>query len=222
MLSSLIRLGLAAFAGIMLLGLSACSGGGGAASVSTVQIRPSSYEVKEAATTTTVPTSAAAGPDGRSAAEQTYIVQSSNDVPYNIAKKFDVDLDALRNYNGWAEGTYAGFPGPGGTVRIPPGAKFIDPSATTTTAASASGGGTDTAASAPTGSAGGDRCNPTYTIESGDAPLVITRKFDITLDQLNAVNASTPNWPNLYTGRVIKLPPPADCAGAVTTTTAAG
>ena len=34
----------------------------------------------------------------------------------------------------------------------------------------------------------GDRCAPTYVIESGDAPLVITRKFDITLDQLNAVN----------------------------------
>ena len=71
------------------------------------------------------------------------------------------------------------------------------------------------------GSSGGDRCNPTYEVQTGDAPLVITRKFDITIEQLNAANVDTPNWPNLYTGREIKLPPPADCAGAVTTTTIA-
>ncbi len=58
---------------------------------------------------------------------------------------------------------------------------------------------------------GGDRCNPIYVVESGDAPLVITRKFDITLEQLNAANTATPDWPNLYTGREIKLPPPGDC-----------
>ena len=50
---------------------------------------------------------------------------------------------------------------------------------------------------------------------------MITRKFDIMIEQLNAAHVDTPNWPNLYTGRSIKLPPPADCAGAVTTTTTA-
>ena len=50
---------------------------------------------------------------------------------------------------------------------------------------------------------------------------MITRKFDITIEQLNAANASTPNWPNLYTGRSINLPPPADCANAAATTTTA-
>lgn len=210
----------AAVLGFALLGLAACGDGDGGAAVSTVPIQPSSYVVREAATTTTAPTVAEADAEGRSAAEQAYVVQSDQDVPYNIAIKFDVELEELRNFNGWDE-DFGGFPGRGGAVRIPPGAKFVDPSATTTTAAGdTSDEESDEDATAATGS--GDRCSPTYVIESGDAPLVITRKFDITLDQLNAVNQSTPNWPNLYTGNTINLPPPADCAGAVTTTTAAG
>jgi LysM repeat protein len=218
MLTSLARVGLPVVAGIALLGMSSCSGDDDGASVSTVQIRPSSYSVKEPATTTIVATSVAPDAAGRSAAEQTYVVQSDQDVPYNIARKFDIPLDELRNYNGW-DANYSGFPGTGGTVRIPPGAKFIDPNATTTTATGATTGSTDTEGSTPSDGSTGDRCHPTYEVQSCDAPLVITRKFDITLDQLNAVNTSTPNWPNLYTGRTINLPPPADCANATATTT---
>ena len=129
---------------------------------------------------------------------------------------FDVDLDELRNFNGWEEGTYAGWPGVGGTVRIPPGAKYIDETATTTTAA---GDSDDTGEGDTTAPAAGDRCAPTYVIEDGDAPLVITRKFDITIEQLNAANTATPNWPNLYTGATINLPAPADCTGSATATT---
>ena len=127
---------------------------------------------------------------------------------------FDVDLEELRNYNGWDE-NFSDYPGIGGTVRIPPGAKFIDPSVTTTTAAGEDDDDEDTDSTDATGDTtetpGGDRCNPIYVIEAGDAPLVITRKFDITLEELNAANTATPDWPNLYTGREIKLPPPADC-----------
>ena len=212
------RVGLASVAAAALAGLTGCSDTGPTEGVSTVAIQPSSYVVREPATTTTVPTSPAPDTEGRSAAEQTYIVQSDNDVPYNIARLFDISLDELRNYNGWEENTYAGFPERGGTVRIPPGAKFIDPSATTTTAATSDTSGDS--ASATTETPGGDRCNPTYTIEAGDAPLVVTRKFDITLEQLNAANVNTPDWPNFYTGRTIKLPPPADCATTTATTTA--
>jgi LysM repeat protein len=218
MLSSVHRPIGAAVLGIAVLGLAACGDGDAGSSVSTVPIQPSSYVVREPATTTTIPTVNSADAEGRSAVEQAYVVQSDQDVPYNIAIKFDVDLEELRNFNGWDE-DFGGFPGRGGTVRIPPGAKFIDPAATTTTAA---GETTDATAeeeeTAATGS--GDRCSPTYVIESGDAPLVITRKFDITVDQLNAANTATPNWPNLYTGNTINLPPPADCANAVTTTAA--
>jgi LysM repeat protein len=219
MFSTLARVGLPVVAGLALLGLSSCGDDDGAATVSTVQIKPSSYSVKDPATTTTVPTSAVAGADGKSAAEQTYVVQSNSDVPFNIAKKFGVSLDELRNYNGW-DAKYSQFPGKGGTVRIPPGAIFIDPNATTTTAAAGSTANTtDASGSTPASGSAGDRCHPTYEVKSGDAPLVITRRFDITIDQLNAVNSATPNWPNLYTGRKINLPPPADCANAAPTTT---
>ena len=221
MFSSVARIALPLLAGGALLALSSCGDDDSGAAVSTVQIKPSSYVVKDAVTTTTVPTSAAAGTDGKSLAEQSYIVQSDNDVPFNIARKFEISLDELRNYNGW-DATYSGFPGKGGTVRIPPGAKFIDPNATTTTAAAATGDTTDSSGSTPAdGSSGGDRCHPTYEVQAGDAPLVITRKFDITIEQLNAANTSTPKWPNLYTGRSISLPPPADCANAAATTTVA-
>jgi LysM repeat protein len=220
MFKSVARIALPLLAGGALLALSSCGDDDGGAAVSTVQIKPSSYSVKEAATTTTVAVVPAADPEGRSPAEQTYIVASNQDVPYNIARKFDIPLDELRNYNGW-DATYSQFPGTGGTVRIPPGAKFIDPNATTTTAAGQTADTTDSSDSTPAEGTTGDRCHPTYEVQAGDAPLVITRKFDITIEQLNAVNASTPNWPNLYTGRSINLPPPADCAGAVATTTAA-
>jgi LysM repeat protein len=97
-------------------------------------------------------------------------------------------------------------------VRIPPGAKFIDPSVTTTTAAGDDEATDTTGGDGATAAPAGDRCNPIYVVESGDAPLVITRKFDITIEQLNAVNEGvTPDWPNLYTGREVRLPPPADC-----------
>lgn len=209
----------AAVVGVAVLGLTSCSDPDSSSTASTVLIQPSSYVVKPPVTTTTVPAVAAPDAEGRSQVEQTFIIASTNDVPFNIANLYDIDLEELRNYNGWEEGTYAGFPGVGGTVRIPPGAKFVDPASTTTTAPSGETAATDAGS---TEEASGDRCSPTYVVEDGDAPLVITRKFDITLDALNAANTATPDWPNLYTGRTINLPPPADCAGAATATTTAG
>src|SRR3954469_3912162 len=99
MFSSLVRIGVPVVAGLTLLGLSSCGGDDGGAAVSTVQIRPSSYELKDPATTTTLPAVPTADANGRSPVEQTYIIQSDNDVPFNIAKKFDITLDELRNYN---------------------------------------------------------------------------------------------------------------------------
>ena len=188
--------------------------GGLGASASTIEIRPSSYVVKDPVTTTTVPEVPAPDAEGRSAGEQAFTIQSINDVPYRVAEMFDVDLDELRSYNGWDE-DYSNYPGIGEVVRIPPGAKFIDQTATTTTVEGEdeddSGSETTEADDGDTETAGGERCNPVYVIEAGDVPLVITAKFDITLEELNAANTATPDWPNLYTGREIKLPAPDDC-----------
>ena len=208
------RFGTAVVVGASLLALTSCSENGSGSSVNTVEIQPSSYVVKDPVTTTTPTTVVGPDAEGLAAGEQAFTVQSSNDVPWVVAQLYEIDLEELRNYNGWDE-NFSDYPGIGGVVRIPPGAKFIDPSVTTTTVAAEDDGedeATDTTeGEGATETAGGDRCNPIYVVESGDAPLVITRKFDITLEQLNAANTSTPDWPNLYTGREIKLPPPADC-----------
>jgi len=63
-------------------------------------------------------------------------------------------------------------------------------------------------------SVGRSGCNPQYTIEPGDAPLVLTSKFDISLDELNDANLNTPDWPAFYAGRQISLPPPDGCDAA--------
>jgi hypothetical protein len=220
MFSSVTRAGLAGLVAVAVVGLSACGDGGGAASVTTINLRPSSYELKPPATASSVPTVAEPDAEGRSQAEQTYTIQSNNDVPFNIARMFDVDLEELRNYNGWDE-DYSGWPGVGGTVRIPPGAKFIDQSTTTTTAAGSGDEGEDeetVETRAP-----GD-CSPgTHKLEEGDYPVTVAKKYDVTLEQLLAANGwaldasgNVPQWPG--PGGEVAIPPGGDCA---TTTTSA-
>lgn len=218
MFSSATRAGLAGLVAVAALGLGACGDGSGAATVTTINLRPSSYELKPVATASSVPAVPEPDAEGRSQAEQTYVIQSSNDVPFNIARMFDVDLEELRNYNGWDE-NYSNWPGIGGTVRIPPGAKFVDQSSTTTTAPSSSEGAETT----QTTRAPGD-CSPgTHKLEEGDYPVTVARKYDITLEQLLSANGwsldasgNVPQWPG--PGGEVKIPPGGDCA---TTTTAA-
>lgn len=228
MSTPLIRLrrsaGVASAAALAILGLTACGGGGGSASGSTVAIQPSSYLVKDAATTTTVPTVAAPDAEGRSAAEQTFVVRTSQDVPFNIAKLFDIDLEELRKFNGWDE-DFSGFEGVGSTVRIPPGAKFIDPNATTTTAAAAAGeDGEEEDGDEGTASAGS--CTPgTHKLEDGDFPVKVAKKYNVTVDALLAANGfsmdangNVPQWP--ATGGTVTIPAAPTCT--TTTTLAPG
>lgn len=216
MFSSLSRTAAVAVAACAVLGLTACGGDGNAATVTTVSIRPESYALKPPATPpSTAPAVPVADAEGRSQAEQSYIVHE-DEYPYEIASLFDVELDALRNFNGWDE-DYAGFPAPGGTVRIPPGAKFIDPAAPTTTAAPGT-------AEADEETAEAGECGGTYTLEDGDFPVDVAKKFDITIDALLAANGFSMNaagnvaqWP--AAGTEIQLPAGPDCATASTTTT---
>ena len=109
-----------------------------APAVSTVQIKPSSYVVKDAATTTTIAEVAAADPEGRSAAEQSYVVHK-DEYPVNIAQHVRHPARRAAQLQRLGRQLQSDYPARGGTVRIPPGAKFIDPNATTTTAAGAHG-----------------------------------------------------------------------------------
>jgi LysM repeat protein len=97
---------------------------------------------------------------------------------------------------------------------IPPGAQV--PGAST---ASSADDGDDTASesestdaaeetSAETTAAGlADNCKAgDYTIEAGDTPIGVAGKFDVTVDQLNAANASTNGYGAFYVGLVIVIP----------------
>ena len=95
-------------------------------------IEPSSYVVRDIGDddVVTAPVDTTPTADGRSPVEQTYTVKAVT-TRRQIAVLYDIDLDELRNYNGWAA-DYSDFPAVGGIVRIPPDAQFIDPNATTT------------------------------------------------------------------------------------------
>lgn len=217
------RIASAALAACAVVSLSACGGDGNAATVTSITIRPSSYEVKPPATPpSTAPAVPTPNAEGRSAAEQTYTIHD-DEYPYQIARLFDISLDELRNWNGW-DPDYADFPGPGGVARIPPNAKFIDPNATTTTAA---GTGTSGSSETPGSTAAPGSCSPgTHEIEDGDYPVNVARKYDVTVDALLGANGfsmdgngNVPAWPG--PGGTVSIPAGADCAGATTATTAA-
>src|SRR5215216_4950679 len=102
----------------LLLTLASCGDNGGSAeSATTVTIQPTSYVTRVQATTTTEPVNNTA---------------EAGDYPVLVATLYDVPVDELKAYNKWED--YAtDFPSPGETVRIPPGAKFVDQNATETT-----------------------------------------------------------------------------------------
>ena len=177
---------------------------------SVVEIEPSAYEVQDIATTTAAPVDTTPTAEGRSPVEQAYIVQEG-DYPVVIAELFDIDIDELRNYNGWAS-DYSDFPQAGGTVRIPPNAKFIDPTATTTSEADEEDETESTEEESDTTAAPGD-CEPagSYVVEEGDNPTLIAEKFDVTLEALTSANgwaSDYSDFPNVGASIVI---PGEDC-----------
>jgi LysM repeat protein len=203
----------------LLLAVTSCGDNGGSAqSATTVTIQPTSYVVRDQATTTVAPTENTADAAGRSSVEQAYTVEAG-DYPWLVANLFDVDLEELSNFNQW-EADYSDFPGVGETVRIPPGAKFVDPNTPETTEAETSDT-TDTSATTDTGSGGeqpttpgttGGPCDPgTYELEAGDYPAGVAKKFDVTIEALNEANAATEGYSAFYVGLNIVIPPPSDC-----------
>lgn len=219
MFSPLTRAAVTAVAACAVLGLTACGGDGDAATVTTIAIRPESYVVKPPATPpTTAPAVPAPDEEGRSQAEQAHTI-NADEYPFEIAQLYDIPLDELRNWNGW-EADYSNFPGAGGTARIPPGAKFIDPTATTAPDTGATDEQDDDATTAAPAS-----CTGTHELEEGDYPVDVARKYDVTIDALLAANGfsmdaagNVAQWPAV--GTTVNIPLGADCAPA--TTVAAG
>jgi LysM repeat protein len=198
----------------LVLTLTSCGDNGGTAqSATTVSIQPTSYVIRDQVTTTTTPAQNTADTEGRSSVEQAYTVQAG-DYPVKVATLYDVSLEELSNYNQW-ESDYSDFPSPGGTVRIPPNAKFVNPDAPEATDAETETLTTESDSSddeSTTSTTLGGPCDPgTYTLETNDYPGGVAEKFGVSVEALNEANAATEGYDGFYVGLDIVIPPPSDC-----------
>ena len=197
----------------LLLTLASCGDSDGSAqSATTITIQPTSYVIREQVTTTTTPVQNSADAEGRSGVEQAYTVEAG-DYPVKIATLYDVDLDELRNFNQWEADFAPTSRPPGGTVRIPPDAKFINPNAPETTEEETEDTEADsTDDESTTSTVLGGPCEPgTYTLETDDYPGGVAEKFDVSVEALNQANAATDGYDVFYVGLDIVIPPPSDC-----------
>lgn len=213
-----------------LAGLTGACGTGSSSTAATITIAPQSYQSKPGPSVVPESTTAAtAAEDGTTTQVQYYVVQEG-EYPSNVASKFEITLEELLEFNDWTlEGNIVPqWPGAGATVKIPPGAKFIDPNAAAeddsddeeseTDDTTDSGGTTDDGAiieSTPEeviDDASADRCVPgNYTLEENDYPGAVAQKFDVTVEALAAANASTAGYSSFYVGLEIIIPAADDC-----------
>lgn len=215
--------------------MSSCSSGSEAQSLTTVTIGQQSYSQRAPATTTTTIPLEDARPGDVVHEEQQYTIQP-NDGLSVIANRYGVTVAELAGYNGWVDGVNHRI-NPGETIRIPPGAIYVDEDAlTTTTTSTPLAGEEETAASTtdatavedtaapPTNSAagdtdeadaddGGDECVAgTYVVRASDSTrLAVAERFDVTVEALDEINADTPGYSSFYPGLEILVPESSDC-----------
>jgi len=195
--------------------LAACgSGSDDGATESTIDLSEGStaFVVRPPETTVAAETTVVAG--GVSAAAQDYTIQSG-DYPLKVAQQFGVTVDELVAFNEW--GSANEFPFPGTVIKIPPGATVAAATPETTVAAAPA---TETeAAAAPESTApastipdAGDNCGAgEHIVEAGDIPISVAKKYDVTLDALNASNADNPAYSQFIPGQIIIIPGKAEC-----------
>jgi LysM repeat protein len=181
------------------LTLGACGSAASTSSSSVLDLTSTNYVVQSTTPVTIPPTT---DPTGAVAGEQRYTIQSG-DVPFLVARKFGVTLDALNLANVDTPGYSAFFVGL--EIIIPAGGTIPDPSANTTIPA--------TPANTTTTLAGGQsNCAAgSYVIVAGDLPSTVAKKFDVTLDQLNAANANTKGYKAFIVGVTIVIPAKSGC-----------
>jgi LysM repeat protein len=198
-----------AIAGPVLVGalfMASCGAEDSAASVSTIDLSAASTAFVVRPPATTVSPTDSVAPGEVVTTEQEYVVQAG-DYPLKVTEMFGVSLDDLVAYNEW--GSANEFPGPGTTIKIPPGG--IAPGETSTESTDDT---TEAATDAPAATIpdAGDNCGEgTYVIVAGDLPGRVASKFDVTLDALNAANAGTPGYAGFVVGIEIVIPAKADC-----------
>lgn len=181
--------------------LSACGDGAASGSSTTAVNLNSTSFATLAPTLSTLAVETSQPTEGQiSPVAQDYTIVAG-DVPVNVAKRFGVSLDALTlanantaNYAAFYVGLVIKIPEgalvPAPTTTVAPGTEPVTPAVTTTTAPTDSNGCT-------TGS---------YTIVDGDLPGRVAKKFDVTVEQLDAANANTSGYKNFIVGVTIVIP----------------
>lgn len=206
MKSTIFGIGLVAAAAA--LGLVSCADDLASPSTTAVQIGATNYVTLPPTPSTEAPPVVTGGVQP----EQTHTIEAG-DLPVTIAKKFNVPFAELMALNGWVlEGQFVtNFPPVGTVIRIPAGGTLPGDTVPTT----APVGETPTqSTSEPTTTiaGGGDNCAPgSYEIESGDVPINVAKKFDTTVEALNAANANTAGYDSFYVGLAIVIPGKTDC-----------
>lgn len=203
----------------LLLVVAGCGGGTASPPASTIAVTSTTYvTIPARSTTTTVPPPAEeltqsaeesdagdSGDSGDSVADASEVDPSddpnqertheieSGDYLLGIAREYDVPIDYLPAYNGWADGLAHALV-PGQTLRIPPADWTPDGE-----------GGDGTTADGETESSSAGECD-TYTIRAGDAKSTVAAAHDVSVAELDAANANTPSYAGFVIGIEIQIP----------------
>ncbi len=194
--------------GASALMLSACGDSGTATTTSVANMESTNYNTLAPTLSTLPPSTTLPGdtPAGTVTTDVTEYTIQSNDVPYTVARKFSVTVDALTLANTDTAGYGAFYAGL--KIKIPAGAIIPDPTAspTTTTLAGTPAETTTTLAGGTSNCAAGS-----YTIVANDLPSTVAKKFDVTVQQLDEANVNTKGYTNFVVGIKIVIPAKAGC-----------
>ncbi|MBI4936038.1 MAG: LysM peptidoglycan-binding domain-containing protein [Actinobacteria bacterium] len=181
---------------------SACGDGTTATTSSVVNLESTNYNTL-ATTASTLPQTTLVGatvPAGQATTEITEYTVQAGDVPFTVANRYGITVDALQLANVDTPGYGAFYVGL--KIKIPAGA--ITPSSTVPTETTLSATPSETTT---TLAGGGSNCaQGSYTIVEGDLPGTVAQKFDVTVDQLDAANVNTKGYTNFIVGVKIIIP----------------
>lgn len=181
---------------------SACGDGTTATTSSVVNLESTNYNTL-ATTASTLPTTTVVGatvPVGQPTTDVTEYTVQANDVPFTVANRYGITVDALNLANVDTPGYGAFYVGL--KIKIPAGA--ITPSSTVPTETTLPATPTETTT---TLAGGASNCaQGSYTIVEGDLPGTVAQKFDVTVAQLDAANANTKGYKNFIVGVKIIIP----------------
>lgn len=187
-------------AGAMVL-LSVCGDNATATTSSVLNLESTNWATLPP-TPSTIPVTTLPGPaqPGQPTTEPTQYTIQSGDVPFTVANKYGITLDALNLANIDTSGYSAFYVGlkiiiPAGAV-TPQSTLVPDPTQPETPAQT-----TTTLAGLASNCIAGK-----YKIQDGDLPGTVATKFDVTIDQLNAANTDAKGYKNFIVGVEIIIP----------------